>query len=157
MFTMLLGGLWHGANWTFVVWGAIHGVGLSLERFVLGHSAPGRPEPSVFRTWMWRALTFHAVCLAWVFFRADNISGAVSILKQLAHFQWSPNYAPAWLFLGLAASLALAMDLNMERSGGEYVGVRESPALRWAAVAAATFMLILFSGGGGHAFIYFPF
>src|SRR5947209_18684019 len=64
MLTMLLGGLWHGAAWTFVVWGGIHGLVLSIER-ATGWS-PNK--------WVGRVITFHVVCFAWIFFRADSFT-----------------------------------------------------------------------------------
>jgi alginate O-acetyltransferase complex protein AlgI len=75
---MLLGGLWHGAAWTFVVWGAIHGTLLALER-AGGRAAlyGGLPRP------MRIALTFALTCLAWVFFRADTLERAWSYLRAL--------------------------------------------------------------------------
>ncbi len=66
MLTMLLGGLWHGAAWTFVVWGGIHGLGLCIER------ATGWRPTSTAAVWFGRVLTFHVVCFAWIFFRADS-------------------------------------------------------------------------------------
>src|SRR5579862_6953313 len=69
LFTILLGGLWHGANWTFVLWGAIHGVGLAVER-ALGFAR------NVTRLWWRRILVFHFVCLGWILFRAPSISAA---------------------------------------------------------------------------------
>ena len=83
--TMLLGGLWHGASWLFVVWGALHGVyliiahlwgqaGLSLQRFVGKTAAP-------FAGW---AITMLAVIIAWVFFRATTIGGAGDMLGGMA-------------------------------------------------------------------------
>jgi D-alanyl-lipoteichoic acid acyltransferase DltB (MBOAT superfamily) len=73
MLTMLLGGLWHGANWTFVVWGGIHGVGLSIERvFRRAFSrddAKAAPAPLWSAgAWVSRVMLFHLVCLAWIFF-----------------------------------------------------------------------------------------
>jgi alginate O-acetyltransferase complex protein AlgI len=87
--TMLLGGLWHGANWTFVVWGAIHGFGMGLERWTKIRWALRAQErgplglpAAVVRTLQW-ALTFGVVCLAWVFFRATSVSAALEVLGQL--------------------------------------------------------------------------
>ena len=83
--TMLLGGLWHGANFTFVVWGAIHGVLLALTR-AFQEFALRRPEPVVPRG-LTRVLcvflTFHAVMAAWVFFRAESFQKAWSLYAQL--------------------------------------------------------------------------
>jgi alginate O-acetyltransferase complex protein AlgI len=73
MLTMLLGGLWHGAAWTFVVWGGIHGLGLSLER-----ATGWRPNK-----WLGRLITFHVVCFAWIFFRADSFARAGDVIARL--------------------------------------------------------------------------
>jgi alginate O-acetyltransferase complex protein AlgI len=80
LLTMLIGGLWHGAGWTFVVWGGLHGAYLTAGR--LRH---GRDEvpPTGFPLWRRRIVTFHLVCLAWVFFRADSLGTAKDILLGL--------------------------------------------------------------------------
>jgi alginate O-acetyltransferase complex protein AlgI len=84
LLTMLLGGLWHGAGWTFVAWGAIHGVGLCVERFRREH---GRGKPFEEQTRMdryWRRLvTFHVVCFAWIFFRSDTFGVAWDMITGL--------------------------------------------------------------------------
>ena len=85
MITMLLGGLWHGAGWTFVIWGALHGVYLLINhawrdmKQNLGWGDGGR-----FTALGAGALTFLAVVLAWVFFRADSFSSAVTLLQGMA-------------------------------------------------------------------------
>ena len=83
MLTMLLGGLWHGAGWTFVAWGAIHGTGLALERW--RHERPGYVAPSdtLPRRVLERFVTFQVVCFAWVFFRADTFATARDMLTGL--------------------------------------------------------------------------
>jgi alginate O-acetyltransferase complex protein AlgI len=86
MITMVLGGLWHGAAWTFVVWGALHGVGQSV-----GHlrraSRVRRGLPAVaegpVRIWVQRFLTFQFVCLGWVFFNASSMSQAFAVLDRV--------------------------------------------------------------------------
>src|SRR5688500_15682155 len=75
MLTMLLGGLWHGAAWTFVIWGGIHGGALSAERWARRHWA-GFHMPA----WLAWLVTFHVVCLAWVFFRSPDLDTAFSML-----------------------------------------------------------------------------
>jgi alginate O-acetyltransferase complex protein AlgI len=76
---MLIGGLWHGANWTFVAWGAIHGGMLAFERMT-GKTAAYAFLPRSLRT----AVTFLIVCLAWVFFRSDTFGQAGKYMKCLA-------------------------------------------------------------------------
>jgi alginate O-acetyltransferase complex protein AlgI len=78
MTVMLLGGLWHGASWNFVIWGGIHGGMLALER-KLGAAHPLRRLPPAVSV----AFTFGIVCLSWVFFRAKTLGQAVTYLGSL--------------------------------------------------------------------------
>jgi alginate O-acetyltransferase complex protein AlgI len=156
LITMVLGGLWHGANWTFVVWGALHGSVLSIERWIAGsHSRV--VQPIGLRRVLSQVFTFHVVCLSWIFFRAENVSGALRMIRSLGHFQWAPVYAAAWLFLAILVGLGMLIDLQMERGGGEYVFQKQSPILSFGAAMTAIAFLILFSANGNHAFIYFRF
>ena len=90
MATMLLGGLWHGANWTFVVWGGLHGVFLIVNHG--WHSvtkqihAGMNPPPSLLGRITGTALTFLAVIVAWVFFRSDTLATALIVIKGMALF-----------------------------------------------------------------------
>jgi alginate O-acetyltransferase complex protein AlgI len=109
--TMLLGGLWHGANWTFVLWGAWHGALLAAER-ALGVKAPvDRAAPS-FRPHRW-ALTFLCVVLGWVLFRSDSVGDAATLYAAMFRFDGaglSPVYAAG--ITGLqSATLALAFGV----------------------------------------------
>ena len=91
MATMLIGGLWHGAGWTFIVWGGIHGTGLVVERW--RRERPGfvaRPDTR-HRRFIERFVTFQIVCLAWVFFRADTFQAAWDMLTGLCTGWGSPS------------------------------------------------------------------
>lgn len=79
MITMVLGGLWHGANWTFVAWGAYHGFLLLISK---GWTRYGLPLPVVLA----RAVTFVCVMIGWVFFRAASITDAFRIIGRMFHF-----------------------------------------------------------------------
>jgi len=81
MLTMLLGGLWHGANWTFVAWGGLHGAALAAQR-AWGRKTP--PRPGTPRHVLGVFVTFHFVCLAWVFFRSESFGKAWTMLTQVA-------------------------------------------------------------------------
>ena len=84
--TFLIGGLWHGADWTFVVWGALHGSYLAAEHFRADtRRRLGRPEPrdTVRRRITERVITFHLVCLAWIFFRAESFTSAFKLIGRL--------------------------------------------------------------------------
>ncbi len=78
---MVLGGLWHGASWNFVIWGSIHGLMLAFER-AQGKDSPYRHLPGPIRT----AITFAIVCFAWVFFRADSLPRALDYTASLLGF-----------------------------------------------------------------------
>jgi D-alanyl-lipoteichoic acid acyltransferase DltB (MBOAT superfamily) len=87
MITMLLGGLWHGASWNFVVWGGLHGVALAVTRMWQRRAtarvgAPSRPVRPVIEV-LKGVLTFHYVCLAWIFFRAEGFARARTMLRQI--------------------------------------------------------------------------
>ena len=82
--TMLLGGLWHGASWNFVVWGGLHGVALALHKGL--RSLLHRPKQ--YRSTGWRKvaavfITFHFVCLCWIFFRNSTFDGSISMISQI--------------------------------------------------------------------------
>ena len=84
---MLLGGLWHGAGWTFVVWGGLHGFYLIINH--AWQSIKGRTNSNVnagswLSTWLSRIITFIAITVAWVFFRAENMDAAFEVLKGMA-------------------------------------------------------------------------
>lgn len=80
--TMVLGGLWHGAAWTFVIWGALHGAGLAAERLT-GQGPVSADGMSGVEVAVRRLVTFHLVCLGWVFFRAESLGDALTILGRL--------------------------------------------------------------------------
>ena len=80
MLTMLLGGLWHGAKWTFVIWGALHGGALVVERL---WSRSARTRDWTMPRWLRIVVTFHVVTLAWIFFRAASFNDAVAYLARI--------------------------------------------------------------------------
>lgn len=81
--TMVIGGLWHGASWNFVIWGALHGLGLVIVRLWQSSFANVKGVPRVFH-YLSLFLTFNFVVLAWIFFRAPDLDGALAILGRIA-------------------------------------------------------------------------
>ena len=107
MVTMLLGGLWHGAGWTFVVWGGLHGTYLVVNhgwRALRRAGAGGPPPPTWWGTALSRTLTFVAVVVAWVFFRAASVDAALGMLRGMTGANGFA--APRW-----AADVALSLPL----------------------------------------------
>jgi alginate O-acetyltransferase complex protein AlgI len=91
MLTMVLGGLWHGAAWGFILWGALHGAGLVIERWLRGRiDAPA---------WLRWAIVFNLVVFGWVLFRAENLDVAATFFAQLAQ----PGEATLWTPVTVAA------------------------------------------------------
>jgi len=149
MLTMLLGGLWHGASWTFVIWGGIHGVWLSIERLLWrGKSTPG---------WFSRLAAITVVGLSWIFFRAKTISGALHMLASLGHFTWEHQYASEILFLAVVSAVGLAIDFRIETYREEYVFERGSLAVPVSAAVTMAVLMIAFAASETNAFIYFQF
>jgi D-alanyl-lipoteichoic acid acyltransferase DltB (MBOAT superfamily) len=97
MLTMLLGGLWHGAAWTFVIWGGIHGGAMSIERWTR-ERFHGFHVPA----WLAWLITFHVVCLAWIFFRSPDLSTAFDMIGQVFAGGPSPLVTLPMVFLVVA-------------------------------------------------------
>jgi len=152
MATMLLGGLWHGAAWTFVAWGAIHGVGLSIERAV------GWRPTSARGRWFGRLLTFHVVCLGWVFFRADSFETAWQVLQRLFTAWGQPSpLVTTGVVLAILVGL-VGQYLQPGAAAGVVRVFRRMPALAQAVSVAVCLALINTLGPEGVApFIYFRF
>jgi len=161
--TMVLAGLWHGANWTFVIFGAIHGVVLSIERYLFPtkKEPADAPQPQRFvgPLWLWtqRIITFNVFCLSLAFFRATSLSAAVQFLKGLSDFAWRSEYASAFLMLCVFAVPLFVVDLLMEASNKEYPFANASYAFRTGLATASLLVLALFSANNLNAFVYFRF
>jgi D-alanyl-lipoteichoic acid acyltransferase DltB (MBOAT superfamily) len=163
LMTMVLAGLWHGANWTFVIFGAIHGVVLSAERYIWPSksktSAAAQPQHAdgFLAVWGQRILTFNVFCLSLAFFRAPSLSLATQFLAGLRDFSWRSEYASAFAMLALFAIPLFLVDLIMESSNEEYPFAKTSYAFRTAVATCAFVVLALFSGNSLNAFVYFRF
>lgn len=102
--TMLLGGLWHGAGWTFVAWGALHGAGLAATRAFQRRRAARPPAP--LGRLLGGLLTFHFVAFCWIFFRAPSFDAARAVLARIAEGStYAPNLTPRVLAVLFAAAL----------------------------------------------------
>lgn len=152
MVTMLLGGLWHGAAWTFVAWGAWHGLLLVVLRRWRG-AAPGGRGVRVVST----LVTFHLVCVGWVLFRATSLEHALRLLATVV-FEPSAGLSAAWLpiLAALLAPLAVVEWAQGRRGTAEpWLRLPTLPrAVFYAAVGAA---ILVLGEDGGAPFIYFQF
>lgn len=161
--TMVLAGLWHGANWTFVVFGAIHGIVLAAERYLFPvrrkakRASLSRQPTGFFSLWGQRILVFHILCLSLVFFRASSLRAAVDFLAGLSNLSWRPEYLSAFLMLGLFSLPLFLVDLWQEASGHEYPFAAAPYVIRTGVGAFALVVLAFFSGSNLNAFVYFQF
>jgi alginate O-acetyltransferase complex protein AlgI len=149
MATMLLGGLWHGANWTFVIWGGIHGLGLSLERFFW-------PKGEKF-SWFSRLVTLTVVGVSWIFFRAKSLGAAWEMLGNMTNLHWDHQYGPELLFLGVVSGVAILIDYRLEVYREEYVFEKAHLAAPVLASVAMAILIVVFAASETNAFIYFQF
>jgi len=159
MLTMLLGGLWHGASWTFVAWGGLHGAYLGIERFLRERFHGAR----VARTWLFRLglalLTYALVNLTWVFFRASDFAGAARLLRAMLLVESGgqlvlDSYQVTVVVVTIAT--LLAVHWTMRERTLEQVAAK----LPWWVVACAVagmLFTILITQDAGNAFIYFQF
>jgi alginate O-acetyltransferase complex protein AlgI len=156
---MLLGGLWHGASWTFVVWGALHGLYLVAER-ILRHAFRKkaifhRPEIRFFLG----IITFLLVCIAWVFFRAIDFEQAFLFLRSMFFMAPSmesilPPYYVSIVLVVLSVLLLLQLCFRHRRLE-EVAGWL--PSWLRSLVVAFFFLAVLLAPGSHRAFIYFQF
>ena len=104
MITMLLGGLWHGASWTFIAWGAIHGTVLTAER--VWWSAIRKPDWPRLPTAWGVFITFNVVCLAWILFRSNSFATAIAYLQGLGRLS-APTLLTPFIVTLIAGGLAM--------------------------------------------------
>ena len=161
MLTMLLGGLWHGAAWTFVAWGGIHGGFLAFEQWQHARREDAGLEPlpdTMRRRIVGRVVTFHVVCLGWVFFRSPDFDIAKTLLTRLLT-RWGD---PSPLVTG-SVLVAIATGLLMQYTPGraiermQVVFSRLSPAAMGVALALGLLVIDALGPQGVAPFIYFSF
>jgi alginate O-acetyltransferase complex protein AlgI len=152
LLTMTLGGLWHGAGWTFVFWGFYHGTLLSINRALRGRVGLPRMLAGL--------LTLLAVSVGWVFFRADSFSTALTVLTRM--FVPADGRIQDGMLLIGAASLILIVCVGHAIGAGifgKFIRLgRILPAPAWGVAMATTFVIAqLLMPDDGKLFIYFQF
>jgi alginate O-acetyltransferase complex protein AlgI len=157
MITMILGGLWHGAAWTFVFWGAFHGAMLTTRQWRARRGDVERQEGRI-DVLRQRAATFALVCVGWVFFRADSMETAFSLLRRLVTGWWTPSEFVTPLVVVMVAGM-LALQF-WPRGFGLWLqsGLsRLKPAPLGIVFALALLVIVTLGPSGVAPFIYFQF
>jgi D-alanyl-lipoteichoic acid acyltransferase DltB (MBOAT superfamily) len=153
--TMLISGLWHGANWNFLVWGAIHGVGLILSS--TGERILGKPL--IANRTLAVLLTFHYVCFAWIFFRCPTLAESLDLLRALGgNFAAVPLRFNAFSYLGVFALAFAAYPWTRRLPGYASEKMRRMPwLLRPLLLVPLAWAVIALSPAGIPEFIYAAF
>lgn len=154
--TMLIGGLWHGAAWTFVLWGALHGTYLAIERILRGphEASPSRPQLAP------TALTFVVVTLTWIPFRAPDFAVAANVFIALFPVGTHPASvleSSSMLLCLLAVAAMVGWHWRMRDRSFESVFAGLTEGARGLVLALCLIAMFLCSGGEERAFIYFQF
>jgi D-alanyl-lipoteichoic acid acyltransferase DltB (MBOAT superfamily) len=158
--TMLIGGLWHGASWTFVAWGGLHGLYLIIERFIK-NSMPSSPLWSKLPMQFFFAfITFIAVSFAWVFFRANSFDQAFTIIQALLTITvGKPNIVIEYFYILLTFSIIFIILVShwimRERSLQRFI--ENTPWWFRSMIFAGLLIAIVTCSGEDRAFIYFQF
>lgn len=158
MVTMLLGGLWHGAAWTFVVWGGLHGLYLAVHRRFRTRSARSELDAPRWRDVPAIVVTFHFVALSWVFFRADSFTQAWQVLVGILTMRAGEVIPYRGLSLVVPATLAVLFVDLVQRRTRRHEGLQELPGFAQGFVYGTLLMaIVLFSGQEVVPFLYFQF
>jgi D-alanyl-lipoteichoic acid acyltransferase DltB (MBOAT superfamily) len=160
MITMLLGGLWHGAKWTFVAWGALHGLYLVGERVVsplYRRIAGALRVPALVSNVLLVIVVFHLTCLGWIYFRAASFSRAGEVLRGILSMRGG---AVPQKFAVVKGILLIAALMLFE--GAALLPLAWRPrlrpeVLRLSFIAACVWVILLFGTFAGSSFIYFQF
>jgi D-alanyl-lipoteichoic acid acyltransferase DltB (MBOAT superfamily) len=161
MFTMLLGGLWHGAAWTFVIWGFYHGTLLALYRaihqIVPKQAQPPSPAGKVVRKWTRIGFMFALTLYGWLIFRAQSLEQLIAMTKALFSFSFSSDTLWLTAKILLYCSVLIAVQLYQQWRNN-LDAVRQSPTLAQVGFYLACFYLIVLMGAfNAQSFIYFQF
>lgn len=167
MITMLLGGLWHGAGWNFILWGGLHGIYLSAHKLLTrGSKVELRPPKANLTPLLshlgWAIVTFNLVCLTWIPFRSPDLSVTLTYLERIV--TWTPSNFSVMLRLGMVDALIfysvilLLIDLSCWRKDSELPLSEAHPSwTRSVAYASALLVLAFVREGSNASFIYFQF
>ena len=165
LITMLLGGLWHGASVSFILWGALHGVALAVHKFMMNRFSSFKPLGAEMKPWrrvIGVLVTFHLVCFGWILFRADSMQTVGEMLTQI-FTNFHPEVFTQFVmgYKGVFILMVVGYILHFMPKSAEnslQTVVTRSPLLVQAVMLAiAIFVVVQFKSAGVQPFIYFQF
>lgn len=120
--TMLIGGFWHGASWNFIIWGALHGIGLAINKLWTTLFGKFRILPKVISNFIFALITFHFVCFCWIFFKASNLDTAMQFIHQIVYqftfdgaYEYFENYKYVIIMIAIGFLIHLIPDSFPEK------------------------------------------
>ena len=156
MITMLLGGLWHGASWNFLIWGGLHGLFLGLERFFNYPSYIN--AKSNIQKFFSAIISFNLVCFAWIFFRAETLSKSIGIISRIFDFDFFINLKIKDSNVFISIIFNIIILLALEKFIKNISQNKLSQTLKVTFIHVILIILILLFGvNEGSQFIYFQF
>lgn len=159
--TMLIGGLWHGASWKFVIWGGLHGLILAIERYIKQYIPLS--STNIFSKGIRILITFHLVAFCWIFFRANNFEIASQVISNIGNITFHPKewlaiidaYRNVFIITGIGFVMHFIPTHFIELMK---VGFNKVPLIAKAAIVGLVFWLVYATASSGpQPFIYFQF
>ena len=145
------------ANWTFLIWGALHGMALVVEHATRDNAVLSRYRSTFAGKALGWAATFHFVCFAWIFFRSPSIDAASQFLSGIWTDNGAPNTAPWIVFpLIVCGGLTQGLPMQLRTALGEMLD-RQGNAVRIAANFSLLYVILVMAPSRSAPFIYFQF
>ena len=162
MLTMLLGGLWHGANWTFVIWGLLHGLYLIVQKLISRNTITlFKTIPNRIYDFFGIILTYFLVCLAWIFFRSQTFTDAIFIINSIYEFNdfTLSSLKPKFDLFKVCALVILFYfsELIFNKNQLLFLELKKNRIFQYAFFSFVFLLIILFGSFDSNNFIYFQF
>ena len=165
---MVIGGIWHGANWTYVFWGLLHGLALALHKLWMKLTKSDKKQPSIAGSVISITLTFIFTSFCWIFFRADSFENAIDIISRIFSFSAGLEQPYLWLFVSLILYFAAVIfavvksgksdaklkKLNVSRGEGFYPILNLSKFWQLTIFFVFVGLTLALAYTGGSPFIY---
>lgn len=159
MLTMLIGGLWHGASWLFVIWGGLHGLYLVIEHKLSVYVNHQKELSSITKVLL-MIMTFLVISLTWVFFRAENLQDVMAVFSNLKGTELNAKPLLSGSEIGWAIGSMVALvswQIYIRNQSIEEFFARQHAVIRGLILASMITSVFLFASGDDRAFIYFQF
>ncbi|HTW81488.1 MAG TPA: MBOAT family O-acyltransferase [Terracidiphilus sp.] len=152
LLTFMIGGLWHGISWNFLIWGALHG--LALGAVFAWKRSRTVPSPAIWAKVLGGVITFNFVCFTWIFFRASTLSNALAILRGLGSLTWSlGNITPEIAAVLITAAILHSLPERWFHSASNFAD-RMPFWVQGLGVAALILLIQTLAGRGSAPFVY---